>query len=76
LSLGLTTGSYEAYCLDQAVWYLGTQISHQLEEVGRKKEKGEAGKEAQRKAVLEKIFGGKTATAYADPAALFEARQK
>lgn len=73
--LGLTSGSYEAYCLDQAVWYLGTQTTHRLEKIGRKKQKGEAAIEAARKRELDKILGVESgASGFADPAALFNSR--
>jgi hypothetical protein len=72
--LGLTLGSYEAYCLDQAAWYLGITITAELDKAGRpKKQKGEAQSEAARKRVLAKYFGDApgSAPAYADPAAFF-----
>lgn len=71
--LGLTTGSYEAYCLDQAIWYFGMLVTHDLEKAGVKKQKGQAAQESARKRVLAKHLGegdsGKRQ--YADPAALF-----
>jgi len=70
--LGLTEGSYEAYCLDQAVWYLGTTITNELEKVGRKPAKGEANNTAARKRLLEKMLKGEKAKQqYADPSAFF-----
>lgn len=72
LILGLTPGSYEAFCLDQATWYYGTSIQAELDKVGRKRHKGEANNEAARKRVLEKYLGTKQAKGqYADPAVLF-----
>lgn len=70
--LGLTAGSYEAYCLDQAVWYVGTTIEGELEQAGHKKQKGEGRVIAARQAVLDKYLG-KTETKgqFADPAVLF-----
>lgn len=71
--LGLTPGSYEAYCLDEAVWYLGTFLENELQKAGRqKKQKGEAQAEAARKRVLNKYLNaGTTKGQYMDPAVLF-----
>lgn len=74
--LGLTRGSYEAWCLDEAVWYFGTVVEGELEKAGqpRKKPKGAAQAEAARKRVLNKYFpeepGAKKQ--FADPAAMFQ----
>lgn len=70
--LGLTTGSYEAYCLDEAVWYLGSVISNELEQAGQTKSKGAGKTEAARKKVLAKHFGDGQKGQYADPALLFK----
>lgn len=67
----MTPGSYEAYCLDQAVWYVGSTITSELEKAGQgKKSKGQAKAEAARKRVLNKFLGGDTQETkmYADPA--------
>jgi hypothetical protein len=73
-ALGLTRGSYEAYCLDEAVWYLGTTIEAELNEAENgKPSKGQRKAEDARKRVLEKHFG-KTPEAkrkFADPMAFF-----
>ena len=71
--LGLTLGSYEAYCFDEAVWYLGTFLETELQKAGRqKKQKGEAQAEAARKRVINKYLNaGKTQGQYMDPAVLF-----
>lgn len=70
--IGLTLGSYEAYCFDQAVWYLGVTLTGKLEQVGRKKQKGEAGQDAARTRILNKYLDGESAKkVYADPAAFF-----
>lgn len=70
--MGLTKGSYEAYCLDQAVWYLGITISNELEKAGHKKQKGEAAIESARKRVLRTYFGDAAGEQkFADPAAMF-----
>ena len=70
--IGLVPGSYEAYCLDQAVHYAGTTIKSELEEAGRKPSKEENNLVAARKKVLAKFFGESSAPAqFADPAALF-----
>lgn len=78
LLLGLTSGSYEAYCLDEAVWYFGTIVENELEKAGqpKKKSKGVAEAEAARKRLLAKYFdnGDKKSLpnqGFADPAALF-----
>ena len=72
--LGLTLGSYEAYCLDEAVWYFGTIVEAELEKAGqpRRKAKGQAAAEAARKRVLAKYFGPKGGSQgqFMDPAAL------
>lgn len=70
--MGLTRGSYEAFCFDQAIWYLGTSITGRLEKIGRKKQRGEAGIEAARERELKLILEGKDAKgAFADPALMF-----
>jgi hypothetical protein len=55
--LGLTQGSYEAYCLDQAIWYFGSTVQSELERAGQKKAKGEAQLINARKRVLAKYLG-------------------
>ena len=73
--LGLTRGSYEAYCLDQAVWYFGSYIDAEVEKAGHKKQKGEAQLMAARKRVLSKYVDGPDAKGqFMDPSVLFEAR--
>src|SRR5690606_18274428 len=75
--LGLTQGSYEAYCLDQAIWYFGSTIQNDLSNAGHKKSKREGQIEAARKKVLHKYLGGdQFAPRYADPAALFSQMQQ
>jgi hypothetical protein len=71
--MGLTTGSYEAYCLDQAVWYLGTTISQELDKVGQKKDRKTVANEAARQRRLTMILDGKDNAKgqFADPAAFF-----
>lgn len=70
--MGLTEGSYEAYCLDQATWYLGSMLSQELEQAGQKRAKGEAANEAARKRVLAKYLGDSgVEKQFADPAAMF-----
>jgi hypothetical protein len=70
--MGLTPGSYEAYCFDQAVWYFGSQVSARVEKAGRKPIKGEAQQRAAQERELKKILEGDNAKrVYADPAALF-----
>ena len=70
--LGLEIGSYEAYCLDQAIWYAGSTIDYRLEQAGHKPAKGEGRNKAARQRVLNKYFGEEqSAGGFADPAALF-----
>lgn len=72
--LGLTRGSYEAYCIDEAVWYLGTTIESELDEAGNgKPSKGERKAHDARKRVLEKYFGKapEEQRKFADPMAFF-----
>lgn len=73
--LGLTPGSYEAYCLDQATWYLGTFITSELEKASqpKKKVKGQAATEGARRKVLAKYLDDASSSkSYADPAMLFQ----
>lgn len=70
---GLTAGSYEAYCLDQAVWYAGITISADLEKAGQKRSKGEGRIQSARQRVLDKYFGKTEGRqSFADPALLFK----
>lgn len=71
--LGLTVGSYEAYCLNQAVWYAGVTISADLEKAGQKRQKNEGRMQSARQRVLDKYFGKTETTGqFADPALLFQ----
>lgn len=71
--MGLTAGSYEAYCLDQAVWYAGITISGDLEKAGQKRSKGEGRMQSARQRVLDRYFGESGAKQrFADPALLFQ----
>jgi hypothetical protein len=68
----LKSGSYEAYCLDQAVGYVGAVIQNALEEAGSKPSKSERNAQAAREKVLKKYLGDESeTTAYADPSAFF-----
>ena len=71
--IGLTPGSYEAYCFDQAIWYYGSTVTVALENAGRKKQKGEAQLEAARKKVLAKFLDDdpEQTQQFADPALIF-----
>lgn len=70
--IGLVQGSYEAYCLDQAVWFVGATIQNDLEKAGHKRQKGEANIVAARRRVLAKYMGdANQEKQFADPAALF-----
>lgn len=74
LRLGLTPGSYEAYCLDEAVWYLGTYITQEVDKVGHKPAKGEANAVAAKKRKLDQLLGDSSkqnTKGFADPAAFF-----
>ncbi len=67
--VALEGDSYEAYCFDQAIGYLGRRIESELEEV-EGKNKHEI--ERKRKAILSKYFDlGEKTSGFADPAALF-----
>lgn len=71
--MGLTAGSYEAYCLDQAVWYAGVSISNDLEKAGQKRQKGSGKIESARQRVLDRYFGKTQGQQqFADPALLFK----
>lgn len=70
--LGLVAGSYEAFCLDQAVWYAGSTIQNELEKVGHKRQKGEGSMISARRRLLGKFLGEDTAKQqFADPSAMF-----
>lgn len=71
--MGLTDGSYEAYCFNQAVWFFGSHIDAEVEKAGQKRQKGEAQIMSARKRVLSKFINepGETKGQFADPAALF-----
>jgi len=75
--LGLKSGSYEAFCFDQAAWYIGSKISGELDQAnqaGQRKPKGQGKVELARKRVLQKygISGTQQGSGYADPAAFFK----
>jgi len=71
-------GVYEAYCLDQAVWYAGTHIDADLNEAvdnaihsGSKSKQHKGKADMARKRVMRKYFGADEApTQFADPAAM------
>jgi hypothetical protein len=70
--IGLVQGSYEAYCLDQAVWFVGATIQNELEKAGHKRQKGEGNIISARRRVLAKYLGeAEQKQQFADPAALF-----
>ena len=71
---GLVAGSYEAYCLDEAVWYLGTYITQEIDKVGHKPQKGEAAAVAAKKRKLDQLLSDSSKPQkqqFADPAAFF-----
>jgi hypothetical protein len=66
---------YVAYCLDEAVGYLGTTIENELEQAGQKPSKDAQKIKIARERVVKKHFGdirGAKPKKYADPAAFFE----
>lgn len=72
--LGLEKGSYEAYCLDEAVIYFGSSLENKLQEAGHKPSKEERRAKAAREAILRKIFAqdDDKGTGFADPALMFK----
>jgi hypothetical protein len=68
----LLSGSYEAYCLDEAVIFFGLQLENMLEEAGNKPGKEERRARAARQNVINKVFGKEKASGFADPAAMFK----
>lgn len=71
--MGLTPGSYEAYCFDQAVWFFGITVEGELEKAGRKPQKGEGALISARTGVLKKYLGSSdVGPQFADPAAMFK----
>ena len=68
--VGLSDGSYEAYCFNQAVWAFGSKIDSEVEKAGHKKQKGEAAMASARKRVLNRYLKGPNASGqYRAPAA-------
>ena len=72
--LGLTPGSYEAYCLDEAVIFFGMKVDHMLETAGHRPGKEEKKAQAAREQVISKIFGNDNdrGSGFADPALMFK----
>lgn len=71
--IGLKSGTYEAYCLDEAVIYFGLMVENQLDEAGHKPSKEERKARAAREKVLDGIMGtNKNKTGFADPALMFK----
>lgn len=76
--LGLTAGSYEAYCFDQAIWHFGTTIEQEIEKANApkgKQAKAQADAERIAKRTLQKYLNGNEESApkgtFADPAVMF-----
>lgn len=71
--IGLERGSYEAYCFDEAVWFLGHHIDGELEQAGQKPSRSDRGIAKARERVMAKYFGQQTnqPKKFADPALLF-----
>lgn len=70
--LGLRPGSFEAYCLDEAVIFFGLQVESKLEAAGHKPGKEEKRLQAAREKVIGEIFGTKKSSGFADPALMFK----
>lgn len=72
--IGLKASTYEAYCLDEAVIYFGTQLDNMLQEAGHKPSKEDRRAKSAREAVLRKIFSESTdqSAGFADPALMFK----
>ena len=72
--LGLDEGSYEAYCLDEAVIFFGMALESDLEQAGHKPSKEERRAKAAREALLAKVLGDekKQGAGFADPALMFK----
>lgn len=72
--IGLPRGSYEAYCLDEAVIYFGSQLESLLDNAGHKPSKEERRAKAAREAILNKIFAedDDKGSGFADPALMFK----
>lgn len=71
---GLRPGSYEAFCLDQAVWFLGITVTQELDKIGSNKSKAASKDEAARLRRLNSLLGtveSQPNRGFADPAALF-----
>lgn len=70
--IGLKSGTYEAYCLDEAVIYFGMSLENMLEEAGNKPGKEERKAKNARERVLAKVFGEDKSSGFADPASMFK----
>ena len=71
--IGLEAGSLEAFCIDQALWYLGTSIEHEMEKASHKPSKQERKAMGARQRVLDKYITPEAERdkKFADPAMLF-----
>jgi len=67
-------GSYEAYCLDEAVFYFGTTLERMLEESGHRSSKEEKKAQMAQERILDRVMGRDKDTKgkFADPAVLFQ----
>jgi hypothetical protein len=74
--LGLKRGSYEAWCLDQAVNFFGNHVESELEKVGQKQSAKDRALIANRQRKLEKLLDPNPEVAkkgqFMDPAAFFK----
>lgn len=73
--LGLRSGSYEAYCLDEAVIFFGSMLENELQDAGHKASKEERRAQMARDRIMDRVLGDdkdpKKGSGYADPAAMF-----
>lgn len=69
--IGLPSGSYEAYCLDEAVIFFGLRLENMLESAGHKPGKEERKAKQAQERVLNKIFGNEKSSGFADPGLMF-----
>lgn len=75
--LGLEYGSFEAYCLDEAVSYYGLTLENELDKASHKPSKEERKAMAARERVLSRYLDDEDEveakkTGFADPASMFD----
>jgi hypothetical protein len=69
--VGLTEGGYDAFCLDQAIYFLGTTIEGKVNAVERGKKESDHAYQNRCNQLLYRLLGMKQEVKYADPAASF-----